>query len=299
MQAKDYEFPCAFGTLFAQNVPHILENIFFSLNYVTYKTCVEVNGTWKDLLTSEPYQRKVKSLFKQDINNDECQLWHDARRGKTKEVRKLLSIGVLDVSKTLLLRTTSEESTPLFEAVDRGHKDVVQLLLNAGADPDKGKRKGRTPLNIASYYGHIDVVKMLLDKGAKPNMADEYGITPLYQAAAAANTEIVQLLLDSRANPNVGDTEDKFTPLHYAAVFGHQVLVQALLDSGADINEVEKQGLTALHRAAYFGREDAVQLLLNRGADPNKTDKYGRTALSLARNRGHIDIVNILNARGA
>ena len=41
--------------LFTRSVPHILEKIFFSLDYESFMRCSEVNKTWNDLLTSEPY----------------------------------------------------------------------------------------------------------------------------------------------------------------------------------------------------------------------------------------------------
>ena len=59
--------PCAFDKIFLKNVPHILEIIFFSLDFESYKKCLEVNNTWKELLTSESYQTKGKIVFHQEI----------------------------------------------------------------------------------------------------------------------------------------------------------------------------------------------------------------------------------------
>ena len=47
-----------------------------------------------------------------------------------------------------------------------GHKDVVQLLLDRGAEPNKGASNGVTPLHMAAYHGHRDIVGILLDNGA-------------------------------------------------------------------------------------------------------------------------------------
>ena len=65
--------PCAFDVLFTKSVPHcphILENIFLSLDYKSYKTCFEVNNTWYKLLASESFQRKAKSVFCDGILQD-------------------------------------------------------------------------------------------------------------------------------------------------------------------------------------------------------------------------------------
>ena len=54
---------CAFDMLFAKSVPHILEKIFLSLDWKSLKKCFEVSKTWHVLLTSEPLQMKVRTLF--------------------------------------------------------------------------------------------------------------------------------------------------------------------------------------------------------------------------------------------
>ena len=54
---------CPLDELFTRNVPHILENIFFSLDYESFKTCMEVNKGWHELLTSRFYNKKALLLF--------------------------------------------------------------------------------------------------------------------------------------------------------------------------------------------------------------------------------------------
>ena len=316
--------PSAFDKLFSKNVPHILENIFFSLNYKSYKVCLEVNSTWKELLTSESFQKNGKSLFSHDISNDEIKLWRLSRHGRTEEVKKLLSSGMLNAN--IYLTNGNDKSAPLFEAAERGHKEVVELLLKAGADPDKYSSQGSTPLNLAADRGykevvqlllnsgadpdktdshgntplqkasveeHEDVVKMLLEKGAKTDITNQRGWTPLYYASHNNNTDVVRLLLNSGADQNVANA--KTTALLTAALWGCKDVVQMLLNAGADSNRAAKNGgRTPLMLAAHYGHEDVVQLLLDRGADPNKADIHGRTALSIAHERGHIDIAKML-----
>ena len=60
----------AFDKLFSRNVPHILEKIFFSLDYESYKNCLEVSDTWEELLMSEKYQKKGKAAFQDDLKRD-------------------------------------------------------------------------------------------------------------------------------------------------------------------------------------------------------------------------------------
>ena len=63
---------CAFDKLFAKSVPHILEKIFFSLDYESYKECLEVSDTWNKLLLSEPYLKIGKSVFRDEIYIQLC-----------------------------------------------------------------------------------------------------------------------------------------------------------------------------------------------------------------------------------
>ena len=91
------EVTFSFDTLFTINVPHILEHIFFSLDYESYKTCLEVCKAWNELLTSESYQEKGRTLFHREILKDGKRLCDASREGCIVEVRRLLSTGLVDV----------------------------------------------------------------------------------------------------------------------------------------------------------------------------------------------------------
>ena len=131
MATKEDDVPCTFDKLFSLNVLHILEMIFFSLDYEAYKSCLEVNKVWHDLLISEPFQRRGKLLFHDEILKDEKKLHSASREGNVHEVRKLLFTGMLNVN---CLEKGDEEyyilgvgwycvSTPLHKAV----RDTLKL----------------------------------------------------------------------------------------------------------------------------------------------------------------------------
>ena len=115
----------AFNTLFSKNVPHLLEKIFFSLDYKSYKTCLEVSKVWNDLLTSDSFQMKGKSVFRTEILKDGNELHDIARKGNTDKVQKLLSTGMMDVNNVF----ASQSWTPLITSAFYGSKDIVQLLF--------------------------------------------------------------------------------------------------------------------------------------------------------------------------
>ncbi len=73
--------------------------------------------------------------------------------------------------------------TPLLMAARQGHREAVQLLLDAGAPINQVSGGDKTsPLLIAIINGHFDLAKYLLDKGADPNLASDNGAAPLYAA---------------------------------------------------------------------------------------------------------------------
>ena len=74
MEAGEPTF-ISFDTLLSKNVPHILENIFFSLDYESFKTCHKVSTTWNELLTSLSFVTRAKSEFYEDILEDEKKLF--------------------------------------------------------------------------------------------------------------------------------------------------------------------------------------------------------------------------------
>ena len=66
---------CAFDMLFVLNVPHILEKIFFYMDYESFKKCLEVSMNWNELLTSHSYQTKLRVTFHNEIIEDGSKLW--------------------------------------------------------------------------------------------------------------------------------------------------------------------------------------------------------------------------------
>lgn len=149
-----------------------------------------------------------------------------------------------------------------------GHTELIKLLLELGADPNKCNGDSNTPLIIAAGGG-LEYVRLLLAGGACPNVSNCNGVCPLYVAAQAGQTEIIHALASAGADMTgiiSSLMETGTTALCICALEGHSSSVEALIKRGAQIDEPCKDGWTALAGAVQEGHLETVRVLLSHGA---------------------------------
>ena len=184
--------------------------------------------------------------------------------------------------------------TALHCAVLEGHHDVVEVLIDAGADIDARTSEGRAPLHYACEDGKLAIVKVLLKAGADVCATDNEGTTCLMLASICGHTETVRYLVGlPDVEVNHGEN-DCFTALHFAVQEGHRDVVEVLIDAGADIDARTSEASTPLHYACGDGKLAIVKVLVRAGADLCATKNTGATCLILATNFGHTEIVRYL-----
>ncbi|MEZ6110674.1 MAG: ankyrin repeat domain-containing protein [Pirellulaceae bacterium] len=156
-----------------------------------------------------------------------------AIRGDTGRIRQLL--GQLDgkAKRTALAQgyaSPISSQSPLSLAVRNGHADAVRELISADAEVNEYCHYTLTPLANAAELGHTEIVRLLLNHGAVVDMApDSY--TALMRACVGGKFDSAKILLDAGANPNAV-RQDGQRPLHFAAKAGSVECVNLLLARG-------------------------------------------------------------------
>ena len=200
---------------------------------------------------------------------------------------------------------TSRESS-LIKAAELGSTDIVQCLIQAGANVNYGRQGNspRTALEGAIINSHLHIVHELLAAGADINgPAFKDGISnmsPLEVAVRGLQADVISLLLSKGAKVNLYPecALPQSTALGCALgkYWQNEGIIQLLVAAGADVNRASRQGMP-LPNAARNIR--SVQTLLSAGAKVNSTIPGGATALQRSITTDNIDIVQILLNAGA
>ena len=121
----------------------------------------------------------------------------------------------------------------------------------------------------AAYYGDLDLVEALIEAGADVTLENAFGTSAITEAAIVGDAAILSALLEAGADPNFKNPEGE-TPLMAVARTGRIDAAQVLLDAGADVNATEDWGgQSAIMWAAARSNPAMVRLLAANGADVN------------------------------
>lgn len=204
------------------------------------------------------------------IKFSQAALLEAVQKQDTVKVNELLSSGV-DANST-------KNKVPALEtAVMKGNKDIVQLLLEHGADPNARNKQQETVLFNAVKSGNQELVSLLYKHGANINIVNQLKETPL----SCANTDTLykQLL--------IWDEQER--KLVEAVKTGDVQIAEQLLSAGINVNATERD-VKRIHSpllALAVEKENTkmVDLLLNYGANPKLKNGYGESALVMAKDK--------------
>ena len=206
----------------------------------------------------------------------------------------------------------------LHNAARSGDLEKVKNLIDSGANideplnvSDKNPIYEFTPLMLAAAYGHMNIVNFLIQKGANLNYQTQQGITPLIAVLKTQEiskkspdeipiSQIINRLVAEGADVNVVVDRGQNTPLIFAIVFSNIAAVNALLNAGVNSNHVSHLGMTALHYAVnYRNNPEMVSALLAAGANADPENASRTTPLIYAVRNRNMEIINMLINAGA
>ncbi|KAK6954018.1 hypothetical protein Daesc_003980 [Daldinia eschscholtzii] len=264
----------------------------------------------------------------------------DLREVSREALSYAVILGFVDIVKVLVsyqasplgtFRAVPDTVTLLGEAVSTGNKEMVQLLLDAGADinvPDEAGFMdiGTNPLHVACKLGLVDMARLLLDASADANLPNANSRTALHVASVRGFASICELLIEHGAN--ITTDAQLQTPLYHAARWyckgsrykkTTNILIGTLKNqfpgyregsswySSEDAESLSRtvntqtrlKKSTALVHVAIAGGIDVVSSMIEIGANVNIGDNYDYTALERAVTMGNMNMVRCLLDNGA
>jgi ankyrin repeat protein len=178
--------------------------------------------------------------------------------GHVEVIRRLLSVPGINK----YAAENTDRCTALQAAAQEGHPAVVRCFMESIGTGDEEREACGRSLLIAVKRHHKEIIDVLLNAGVATDFADIDGFTPLQAAAGGGHLELVELFLGKGADVNHANNAG-YTPLHAASLGGHVDVVKRLLAAGADATRRSREGYLAIDAAAQSGSEAVLQSLLD------------------------------------
>ncbi|XP_051551012.1 oxysterol-binding protein-related protein 1-like isoform X2 [Myxocyprinus asiaticus] len=211
----------------------------------------------------------------------EGQFLRDARNGNLEGIQRLLMSKIKEEAKIDINCKGKSKSnhgwTPLHLACYFGHKDVVEVLLKAGADANLPNNVGDTPLHKAAFTGRKEVVMLLLQYDACPSVINGTAQIP----KDITQSVEIKSMLEAAERTEERKLEEQM--LEAAREGALSTLTRLLnMKKPPNINCTDLLGNTPLHCSAYRGQKQCAIKLLQHSANPNIKNKNDQTVFDLA-----------------
>ena len=183
-----------------------------------------------------------------------------------------------------------------------GHHDIdlVQMLMDAGADPNWNKVvwgfDGTALHEALTLCCKPEMLAALLRAGAHVDLTDYCGRTPLAVATALSLDLHAELLHSHGADPSRVRSVDRWVGQCFSASSSK---LRSDLPMHAVDGEISPIDQLWVCRASRLGKVETVRRLLEGGCDPNGVDYDGNTALHIAAANTDTELVDLLTSFGA
>ena len=208
-------------------------------------------------------ENKKYEEYIENSDRDKSEIFCEALyQGKIVMAKYLIDQGI--DTKNSLLCVLSDEIIPSNEVVE----ELVNIVIDNGADVNAKDRVGRTPLLFASRHRMKNVVNVLLSKGA---LIDDIEV-----AAYLGDINFIKKFLSQGNNIEEQYGLNGYTLLHYAAEEGNIKLAEFLLSKGADINSLSEYGVVPpICLAVIRNQKKMIKFLISKGANLDWEDLDG------------------------
>lgn len=193
--------------------------------------------------TSSKLEEEKKESTDADSSNIQKRLMYMCRKGDLEKVRELIKQGASVTIKDELIIENEEtkssggcfscggdeeedvidcappmtENFPLHVAATNGHVELVEAIVDLGADLEAKNRMGSTALHKAVAANQVQTAEKLIELGASIDTTNNIGNTALHIAVFCGNEEMVKLMLKNGAYAQLhSPNKIAFTPLSYA-----------------------------------------------------------------------------------
>ena len=152
--------------------------------------------------------------------------------------------------------------------LEGAHRRALALVSSRRFDINQRDERGGTPLIYAAMRGYPDLVENLLEIGANTASVNEAGFSALHVSSMNGKADTTQLLVDAGAALELVDSSFGATSLHMATQEGHCGVVEVLVRAGARVDHQATNGETPLYVAATRDQARVVSILLRAKANP-------------------------------
>lgn len=145
----------------------------------------------------------------------------------------------------------SDESL-LLKAIKKGNQDLIEMLLDCGADPNITDNNGCNALHHLALQitDNPKLAYLLISHGIRINSRDNNGETALLKASLRGHINLAQILINHEAKVNL-PAFNGWTPLCYALAKGHIEIAELLIAAGADERIPIDQNISQARRTGY------------------------------------------------
>lgn len=237
----------------------------------------------RSMLEENPY---LRDMGKPPLIITACELGH------TEVVKELVNAHC-----NLEVRNDKDTTKcdPLLTAVRKKHRDVAEVLLNAGVKKTVTNGRGQTAIHIAVQERDLPMLTLLQQHKLDINKKDNLGDSAITDAISTGDKRFIDMVVDWQGIQLNYFNRMSFSPLHFAASKGDNYAIRKILQKNPNLVNIPKNdGFTALHLAACHDHVGIVQFLVSMSSvDREAKTSKGLTPLHVAATHESVNTINL------